>query len=309
MLIVEREDHFKAADLRARFPDLTIHDARSVGEALPHAGDCEVLIALAHEVSDELLAAMPRLRYIAALSTGVDHLWTLKNLRPDVRITNGRGIHGPQMAEMAFLYMIGLSRHYRLMEANQRNHVWKRWAQPVLVGKTAVIVGVGAISEAVALRCKAFEMSVVGVSNARTQSPGFDQIVPRARLLEAAAMADFLIVLAPLDETTRHMINAPVFAAMKPSAFVINLARGDVIDEAAMIGALQGGAIAGAGLDVFSVEPLAQDNPLWDMPNVMMSPRVGGMSDIYADQVLPVVAHNVAAFLEGRVTDMRNIVR
>ena len=309
MLIVEREDHFKAADLRARFPDLTIHDARSVGEALPHAGDCEVLIALAHEVSDELLAAMPRLRYIAALSTGVDHLWTLKNLRADVRITNGRGIHGPQMAEMAFLYMIGLSRHYRLMEANQRNHVWKRWAQPVLVGKTAIIVGVGAISEAVALRCKAFEMSVVGVSNARTQSPGFDQIVPRARLLEAAAMADFLIVLAPLDETTRHMINAPVFAAMKPSAFVINLARGDVIDEAAMIGALQGGAIAGAGLDVFSVEPLAQDNPLWDMPNVMMSPRVGGMSDIYADQVLPVVAHNVAAFLEGRVTDMRNIVR
>ena len=309
MLIVEREDHFKAADLRARFPDLTIHDARSVGEALPHAGDCEVLIALAHEVSDELLAAMPRLRYIAALSTGVDHLWTLKNLRADVRITNGRGIHGPQMAEMAFLYMIGLSRHYRLMEANQRNHVWKRWAQPVLVGKTAIIVGVGAISEAVALRCKAFEMSVVGVSNARTQSPGFDQIVPRARLLEAAAMADFLIVLAPLDETTRHMINAPVFAAMKPSAFVINLARGDVIDEAAMIGALQGGAIAGAGLDVFSVEPLAQDNPLWDMPNVMISPRIGGMSDIYADQVLPVVVHNLDAFVEGREADMRNIVR
>ena len=309
MLIVEREDHFKAADLRARFPDLTIHDARSVAEALPHAGDCEVLIALAHEVSDELLAAMPRLRYIAALSTGVDHLWTLKNLRPDVRITNGRGIHGPQMAEMAFLYMIGLSRHYRLMEANQRNHVWKRWAQPVLVGKTAVIVGVGAISEAVALRCKAFEMSVVGVSNARTQSPGFDQIVPRARLLEAAAMADFLIVLAPLDETTRHMINAPVFASMKPSAFVINLARGDVIDEPAMIRALQGKTIAGAGLDVFSVEPLPQDNPLWDMPHVMISPRIGGMSDIYADQVLPVVAHNIGAFVEGREGDMRNIVR
>ena len=122
-------------------------------------------------------------------------------------------------------------------------------------------------------------------------------------------MADFLIVLAPLDETTRHMINAAVFAAMKPSAFVINLARGDVIDETAMIGALQGGAIAGAGLDVFSVEPLPQDNPLWDMPNVMMSPRVGGMSDIYADQVLPVVAHNLAAFLEGRITDLRNIVR
>ena len=186
ILIVEREDHFKAADLRARFPHLTIHDARSVNEALPHAAECEVLIALAHEVTDELLAAMPKLRYIAALSTGVDHLWTCKNLRPDIRITNGRGIHGPQMAEMAFLFMIGLSRDYLRMEANQRNHVWKRWAQPVLVGKTAVIVGIGAISEAVAARCKAFEMRVVGVSNARQESPGFDLIVPRARLSKAA---------------------------------------------------------------------------------------------------------------------------
>ncbi len=309
ILIVEREDHFKAQDLRARFRELTIHDARSVAEALPHAGDCEVLIALAHEITDELLAAMPKLRYIAALSTGVDHLWTCKNLRPDIRITNGRGIHGPQMAEMAFLYMIGLSRDYRRMEENQRGHIWKRWAQPVLVGKTVVIVGIGAISEAVALRCKAFDMRVVGVSNARKESPGFDLIVPRARLIEAAAMADYLIVLAPLDETTRHMINAPVFAAMKPSSFIINLARGDVIDEPAMIHALQSGGIAGAGLDVFSVEPLPQDNPLWDMPNVMMSPRVGGMSDIYADQVLPVVAHNLRAFIEGRAEDMRNIVK
>ena len=309
ILIVEREDHFKADDLRARFPQLTIHDAKCVAEALPHAGDCEVLIALAHEVSDELLAAMPKLRYVAALSTGVDHLWTCKNLRPDIRITNGRGIHGPQMAEMAFLYMIGLSRDYLRMEANRRNHVWKRWAQPVLVGKTAVIVGVGAISEAVALRCQAFEMRVVGVSNARQESPGFDLIVPRAQLAEAAAQADFMIVLAPLDASTRHMINEAVFAAMKPSAFIINLARGDVIDEAALIRALRDGVIAGAGLDVFSVEPLPQDNPLWDMPNVMMSPRIGGMSDIYADQVLPVVTHNLRAFIEGRETQMRNIVR
>ena len=309
VLIVEREDHFKADDLRARFPQLTIHDAKSVAEALPHAGECEVLIALAHEVADELLAAMPKLRYVAALSTGVDHLWTCKNLRPDIRITNGRGIHGPQMAEMAFLYMIGLSRDYLRMEANRRKHVWKRWAQPVLVGKTAVIVGVGAISEAVALRCKAFEMRVVGVSNARRESPGFDLILPRAQLREAATQADFLIVRAPLDATTRHMINAEVFAAMKPTAFIINLARGDVIDEAAMIAALQGGTIAGAGLDVFCVEPLPQDNALWDMPNVMISPRIGGMSDIYADQVLPVVSQNLRAFIEGRETEMRNIVR
>ena len=309
VLVVERERHFKADSLRALFPDVRVHDAKSVAEALPVAAGCEVLIALAHEVSDELLAAMPKLRYIASLSTGVDHLWTLKNLRPDVIITNGRGIHGPQMAELAFLFMIGLSRDYRRMDAHQREHVWQRWAQPVLVGKTAVLVGIGAISEAIARRCKAFEMRVVGVSDARAQAPGFDAVLPRARLLEAAAQADFLIALVPLEARTRHMIDAGVFAAMKSSSFIINLARGDVIDEAAMIAALQAGTIAGAGLDVYSVEPPAPSNPLWTMPNVMMSPRVGGMSDIYADQILPVVAHNLRAFREGRAQEMTNLVR
>ena len=309
VLIVEREKHFNAADLRLLFPQMRIHDARSVAEALPHAADCEVLVALAHEVSDELVSAMPKLRYIASLSTGVDHLWTLKSLAPDVRITNGRGIHGPQMAELAFLFMIGLSRNYRRMEEHQRNEIWERWPQPVLVGKTVVLVGIGAISEAIARRCKAFEMRVVGVSDARSETPGFDLVLPRARLHEAAAQADFLIALVPLDERTRHMINAGVFAAMKPSGIVINLARGDVIDEAAMIEALRSGRIAGAGLDVFSVEPPPHGHPLWSMPNVMMSPRVGGMSDIYADQILPVVAQNLRAFSEGRMQDMINIIR
>ena len=309
VLVVERERHFNADSLRPLFPDLRVHDAKSVGEALPVAAACEVLIALAHEVTDELLAAMPKLRYIASLSTGVDHLWTLKNLRPDVRITNGRGIHGPQMAELAFLFMIGLSRDYRRMDANQRNHVWQRWAQPVLVGKTAVLIGIGAISEAIAKRCKAFDMRVVGVSDARAEAPGFDLVLPRAHLLEVARQADFLIALVPLDDRTRHMIGADVFAAMNPSAFIINLARGDVIDEAAMLVALQAGTIAGAGLDVYSVEPPVAANPLWDLPNVMMSPRVGGMSDIYADQILPVVAHNLKVFREGRLTAMTNIVR
>ena len=309
ILVYEREKHFDAPRLARAFPALKIHDARARAEAMAMCANASVLVALAHEVTDELVAAMPKLEWIFSLSTGVDHLWTLKSLRPEVRVTNGRGIHGPQMAELAFLFMIGLARDYPRMVANRREREWQRWPQPVLVGKTAVILGIGTISEDVARRCKAFDMRVVGVSNARAESPGFDLVLPRSRLLEAAAMADFLIVLVPLDATTRHMIDARVFAAMKESAFLINLARGDVIDEAAMIKALRDGSIAGAGLDVFSVEPPVPDNPLWDMPNVMMSPRIGGMSDIYADQIFPVVEHNARALVEGRVADMRNLVR
>ena len=309
VLVYEHENHFEAARLREACPDIVIHEARTKADALKICANADVLVALAHVVDDDIIASMPRLQWIFALSTGVDHLWTLKSLKPHVRITNGRGIHGPQMAELAFLFMIGLSRDYPRMQANRRDRAWKRWPQPVLVGKTAVILGIGAISEDVARRCKAFDMRVVGVSNARTQSPGFDLVLPRARLIEAAAMADFLIVLVPLDDTTRRMIDARVFSAMKPSAFLINLARGDVIDEAAMIAALRDGVIAGAGLDVFSIEPPAADNPLWDMPNVMMTPRIGGMSDIYADQIFPVVEHNLREFIAGRPEAMRNIVR
>jgi phosphoglycerate dehydrogenase-like enzyme len=309
VLVYEKEGHIRAPALREACPGIDIADARTHEEALAKAAPCEVLVALAHNVSDELVAAMPKLAYVASLSTGVDHLWSLKNLKANVRITNGRGIHGPQMAEMAFLYMIGLSRDYRRMEANQRAHVWDRWAQPVLVDKTVVLVGIGTISEAIAARCKAFGMRVVGVSNARSQTPGFDRIVPRAQIRDAAAEADFLIVLVPLDDTTRHMIDADIFAAMKPSAIVINLARGDVIDEPAMIEALRTKRIGGAGLDVFSIEPLPKDHPLWDMPNVMMSPRVGGMSDIYDRQILPVVSHNLLAWRDGRIADLRNVIR
>lgn len=309
LLVYEREKHFEAARLREAFPGVTVHDARAHEQALANAANASVLVALSHEVTDELVAAMPKLQWIFSLSTGVDHLWTLKSLRTGVRVTNGRGIHGPQMAELAFLFMIGLARDYQRMAANRKERVWERWAQPVLVGKTAVILGIGTISEDVARRCKAFDMRVVGVSNARAASPGFDIVLPRQKLLEAAAMADFLIVLVPLDATTRHMIGTEVFTAMKPSAFIINLARGDVIDEAAMIEALRSATIAGAGLDVFSIEPPAATNPLWDMPNVMMSPRIGGMSDIYADQIFPVVAHNLRALLDGRIDDIRNLVR
>ncbi len=309
VLVYEREAHFEAGRLSDAFPGVAIHDARAHEQALSMCANADVLVALAHEVTDELIAAMPKLEWIFALSTGVDHLWTLKSLRKDVRVANGRGIHGPQMAELAFLFMIGLARDYPRMAANRRERKWRRWAQPVLVGKTAVILGVGTISEELARRCKAFDMRVVGVSNARTQSPGFDRIVPRARLLEAVGLADFLIVLAPLDDTTRNMVDAQVFGAMKATAFIVNLARGDVIDEAAMIAALQAGHIAGAGLDVFSVEPPTPSNLLWEMPNVMITPRIGGMSDIYADQIFPVVEHNLRALIERRPADMRNLVR
>jgi D-2-hydroxyacid dehydrogenase (NADP+) len=309
VLILEKNAPYYAERLRAEFPAVVFHAAKTLQDALPSCATSEVIVALAHEVRDELVAAMPRLRWISALTSGTEHLATLEHLAADVLVTSGRGIHGPQMSEMAFLYMIALSRDFRGMLANQAERKWERWPQRLLLGKTVVLVGVGAISEEMALRCKAFGMSVIGVSAARSEADGFDCVLPRSRLRDAAAMADFLIALVPYASDTHHLIDAAVLSSMKPSAVFINLARGLVVDETALIRHLQEGRIAGAGLDVFEVEPPRLDNPLWSMPNVIMTPRVGGMSDVYAEQVLPLVVRNLHAFSAGRLSDMKNIVR
>ena len=308
-LVMDHGVHIDPDAVRDAFPNEVVRYAHDAQEALGVCADCEVLVAMAHDVTDELIGAMPRLEYICAMSAGTDRLDTLKNLKPGVRITSGRGIHGPQMSELAFLGMIALSRSFPQMMQNQRAHNWQRWPQKLLFGKTAVLVGIGPIAEDLAIRCEAFGLRVIGVSDARKEAPHFSALYPRSRLNEAAAMADFLIVLVPLSDKTRHMIDAGVLAAMKPTSILVNLARGPVIDEQALIKALQEKRIGGAALDVFETEPPAQDNPLWDMPNVIVTPRIGGMSDVYAQQVLPLVVHNLRCFREGRPEEMRNVLR
>ena len=151
-------------------------------------------------------------------------------------------------------------------------------------------------------------MNVFGVSGSDRVPTGFDGIFPRGELLRAAALADFLILIVPLSAETENMIDATVLAAMKPDAFLINVARGGVLDEVALVAALREKKIAGASLDVFREQPLPPDNALWREPGVLITPLVGGMSNIYLDQAYPIVRDNLRQFLAGHVNAMTNIV-
>ena len=227
-------------------------------------------------------------------------------LPPHVLLTSTRGIHGPQMSELAFLNMIALTRDFRKMQRNQAEAKWEQWGQPILEGKTIVIVGLGLLAEHLAERCKLFGMHVIGVSDGRSKAPAFRRgRIPAAALVKVAARADFLMLLVPYSKETHHLVNREVIAAMKPSAFLINLARGGVLDEAALIEHLQAGKIAGAGLDIFSKQPLPPDNPLWRMPNVIITPNIGGRSDRFVEQTMTVVEPNLQAFVDGRLKDLR----
>jgi D-2-hydroxyacid dehydrogenase (NADP+) len=294
--------------LAPRFPKVdfhAVHHAKDAERVLP---ELEVIIAIGHHIPPAMIAAAKKLKWIQALTTGTDALTAPGVMPPHVLLTSTRGVHGPQMSELAFLNMIALQRNFRKMQRNQAEAKWDQWAQPILEGKTIVIVGLGFLAEHLAERCKLFGMATIGVSGGRGRAPHFDEVHPRSALATVAARADFLMLLVPYAPDTHHLINREVIAAMKPTAFLINLARGGVLDEAALIEHLKAGKIAGAGLDIFSTQPLPPDNPLWTMPNVIITPNIGGRSDQFVRQTMSVVVPNLAAYTEGRLKDLRNLV-
>jgi phosphoglycerate dehydrogenase-like enzyme len=294
--------------LEPAFPGVEFTSARSADEAMPLMKRAQALFALAPAIPEALIAAAPGLQWIQALTTGVDNLVGMETLPDNVVITSTRGVHGPQMAEMALMLMMALSRALPRIIANQGAQRWERWPQPMLWRKTIAIVGVGAIAETLAARCKAFEMDVVGISSSARQITGFDHVYSRDDLHKAVAAADFVIVLTPYSAQSHHMIDATVMAAMKPDAYLINLARGGVVDETALLEALETGKIAGAALDVFAEEPLPPGHRLWNAQNLIVTPHLGGMSEGYEQQVLPILQHNLHAFLREDFAAMQNLV-
>ena len=293
---------------RIDFPQLELLATNDRAAALEHLGSAEAVLGHHFQFDDVLLARAPKLRWIQSLTTGTDAILRLRLLSHEVLVTSTRGMHGPQMSELVFLDMLALARDFPRMLRNQQNGRWERWAQPLLLGKTVVIVGVGAISETLAPRCKAFGMNVYGVSGSPRQPPGFDRIFHRREFEQAAAEADFLVLVVPLTEETQNLVDARVLAAMKRSAFLINVARGGVLDEGALTEALREGRLAGASLDVYRQTPLPSDSPLWNHERLILTPLVGGMSDIYLEQAYPIVRRNLQYFLAGRLQEMINIV-
>jgi phosphoglycerate dehydrogenase-like enzyme len=191
---------------------------------------------------------------------------------------------------------------------NQDARHWGRWPARLLNGKTVGIFGIGVIAAALAPKCKAFGMQVVGISSAPRTVPGFDRMYARDDLVEAVAALDYFVLLTPLTAETRGIIGAQVLSAMKPSAYLVNLARGGVVDEAALLDALQRNAIAGAALDVFLQEPLPAEHPFWSCKNALITTHQGGFCDVYPDLALPTVETNMRCFLAGDFAGMINVV-
>jgi len=294
--------------LKAKFPQLTIDVVDHHSKVGPHIADAEALITFAPMLAPHVLQAAQKLKWVQALGTGTDNLTDQPALRKDVIVTNIHGIHGPPVSEAAVGAMLALARDLPRAVRAQDERQWRRFPAQLLHNKTVGIFGIGVIAEALAPKCKAFGMRVVGLTSAPRKVAGFDAVRASDQLAEAAGEFDFLVLLTPLTEKTRNSVGAKVFAAMKPTGFLINLARGGVVDETALIEALQSKKIAGAALDVFTQEPLPADHPFWSMHNVIITTHQGGFCDVYVDFALPTIEANMQKFLAGDIAGMINVV-
>jgi phosphoglycerate dehydrogenase-like enzyme len=294
--------------IRVRLPQVEIEAAASGSDVLARAPRCSILVIGDPAIDQSFIDCMPQLEWIHALTSGTNRTTALRFAGKRPLITSSRGMHGPQMSELTLLHMLSAARQFPRMLDNARAHRWQRWPQVILAGRTVLLLGVGSIAEALAPRCKSFEMRVVGMSGSRREVAGFDRIVLRTEVDAELVNADFVVVLLPHNAENHMFVNADFLQRMKAGAILISVSRGSIVDETALLQALGSGHIRHAGLDVFATEPLPPDSPLWESPRVTLTPHVGGMSDRYAEQALPILLKNLAAFLAGRVSDMVNIV-
>jgi D-2-hydroxyacid dehydrogenase (NADP+) len=297
-----------ANHLRACFPDVNVNLVDHHEKVDPFIADADVLVTFGPMMSDHVFAKAKNLKWVQALGSGVDGIADQASFRQGILLTNIRGIHGAPVAEAAIASMLALARDIPRSVRNQDKHAWERWPSRVLAGKTVVIVGVGLIAEALAPLCKAFGMNVVGVTSSARALPGFGAMRATDDMHDALGHADHVVLLAPHTPKNHRMINAAAFAAMKRGAFFINLARGGVVDEAALIDALRSGHIAAAALDVFDEEPLQPEHPFFDMTNVIVTAHLGGFFVEYPDHALPTVEENMRRFLAGDFVNMINLV-
>jgi len=249
------------------------------------------------------------LRWIQAISTGVDRILTPELVASDVTVTNMSGIHEVSIAEYVLMVMLMFVKQVPRSFYQQVEGRWKWYPVDVLSGKTVGILGLGRIGREVARVCGLFNMRVVATRRSAIEgerAENVDALYPRARLHDLLRESDFVVVALPLTAESTRLIGEPELRAMKDSARIINVARGDILDEPALVQALQEDWIAGAGLDVYAEEPLSPDSPLRHLRNVIFTPHVAGDLEAYDTMAARLFAENLRRWVRAEL--LLNIV-
>ena len=258
-----------------------------------------------------LLPEASALRWIQSWAAGADWLFDQADLSasPDLTVTTASGVHPKPIAEHVLGLLVMLARRLPQMIAAQRARDWSgedfdNDSVKELAGSTLVLVGVGAIGQRIARLADALDMKVVGVRHDPSKgAPHVADMKGTDRLHEALGAADLVVVTLPDTDETEDLFDEAAFAAMKPGAFFVNVGRGEVVEQAALVDALHSGHLGGAGLDVFEEEPLPEDSPLWAMENVVITPHVAGLTPHYAERVTTIFVENLERYRRGEALE------
>jgi D-2-hydroxyacid dehydrogenase (NADP+) len=295
--------------LRAEFTDVDFRAAWEPGDLLAAAPAADIIFS--KRLPADVIRAAARVRWVQAGIAGVEG-WLAAGLasRENVVLTNARGAHGTPMSEVLLAMMLAFATGLRTLVASQSSREPIR-AQVVatkfeLEGQTLCVLGLGDIGGALARRGRALGMRVIGVRRGADRSPDVDELFPTDRRIEAISRADHVALCLPLTAETRGIVGERELRAMRPTAYVYNVGRGDSIEPNALLRALAEGWIAGAGLDVTTPEPLPANSPLWDTPNVILGQHTSGSSPRNYDRITDIFADNLRRYLAGE--PLANIV-
>lgn len=261
---------------------------------------------------NDLLERAPRLRFIQSIGAGYDQFAQDALRARGIRLASARGVNKNAVSEHTLAHILAFARHIHTGRDHQHQRQWRGMLSDLskredeLGGKTLLIIGLGDIGARVAKLARAFDMHVVGVKrNPATAAAVADAVHTPDALPELLPEADFVVLNCPLTQETANIIDGAALAAMKPSAYLINMARGGCVDQDALIQALRAGAIAGAGLDTVVEEPLPDDSPLWAMENVIITPHTAGETRKYEDNVIDILLENLERLWRGE-QELRN---
>ena len=287
--------------LGPEFPEVEFIASENPETLVDRAAEAEAAFG---PISPELFRAATNLRWIQSTSAGVEWMGRIPELaETDVIVTNTRGAHASTIAEHAFGMLVFLARGFNHLYESQKRREWQRplvQAGVGLAGGTMGVIGLGNIGRAVAKRAEAFDMHVIAVDVNEVPKPDYVAEVGRLdKMPDLMRRSDVVAVCTPITDETRGMIDEELLKLMKPSAYLLVLSRGGIIDEPTLAQMLRDGELAGAGLDVTAVEPLPEDNELWDAPNIIITPHSSPSSSQTGNNVTAILRDNLRRYLNG----------
>jgi len=307
--------HYVSDDARAslrtaladRLPDADLAVTATPSETDDRLPDAEIVATV--RLPDDRLADAESLRWLQSLSAGVDHFDADALESRGIALTNASGVHAEPIGEQVLGYMLVFERNIHKGIAQQHRGVWESYGGRELRDETVGIVGVGAIGARVAELASAFGMEVLGTKRTPETAPeAVDEAFGPDGLYEVLSRSDYVVVACPLTDETRGLLDEEAFRTMPSTGVVVNVARGEIVDQAALTEALQEGLIRGAALDVFDEEPLPADSPLWDLSNAVVTPHMAGSTPHYWERCADLFAENYGRYVAGDLDGMTNRV-